>query len=44
MTSDHISAREPDAPGALFELPPDVANSDSSFHTVVGTGHVERLA
>lgn len=38
MTSDRSSAREPDAPGALFGLPPDVASSDPSFHTVVGTG------
>lgn len=36
MTSDHSSARQPDAPGALFGLPSDVANSDPSFHTVVG--------
>ena len=35
MTSDHISASEPDAPGALFGLPSDVANSDPSFHTSV---------
>ena len=39
MTSDHISAREPDAPSALFGLPPVVASIDPSFHTVVGTGH-----
>ena len=36
MTSDHSSARQPNAPGTLFGLPPDVANSDPSFHTVVG--------
>ena len=38
MTSDHSSARQPNAPGTLFGLPPDVANSDPNFYTVIGTG------